>query len=48
MMYNKYVKSQYENTISSPTDKNDSNYQKLVSDKKNSEQCGGFNFIAKK
>ena len=34
MMYNKYVKSQYENTISSPTDKNDSNYQKLVSDKK--------------
>ena len=34
MMYNKYVKSQYEKTISSPSDKNDSTYQKLVSDKK--------------
>ena len=34
-MYNKYVKSQFEKTISSPTDKNDSNYQKLVRDKKN-------------
>ena len=27
-MYNKYVKSQFEKTISSPTDKNDSNYQR--------------------
>ena len=34
-MYNKYVKSQYEKTISSPTDKNDTNYQRLVLDKKN-------------
>ena len=34
MMYNKYVKSQYEKTISSPSDKNNSTYQKLVSDKK--------------
>lgn len=34
IMYEKYVKSQYEKTISSPTDKNDGNYQKLVNEKK--------------